>query len=170
MAQQRAVRVAEQLHKELADLIRKDVRDPRVGLVSITHIELNPDLTLATIHVCQLGGVIELGQVPGGVGRPLVPLDGILFEQSSEPLVEPTWQCQGRLERRRRAAEVTIRNLQPRLPTKRGAACDQAVDHAAKCVQVRPRTDIARVTHELFGCHVRRRSTHASRGRGQGQA
>ncbi len=61
MAQQRSVRVAEQLHKELADLIRKDVRDPRVGLVSITHIDLNPDLTLATVHVCQLGGVLEGG-------------------------------------------------------------------------------------------------------------
>ena len=61
MAQQRAVRVAEQLHKELADLIRRDVKDPRVGLVSITHIHLNPDLTLATVHVCKLGGVAEGG-------------------------------------------------------------------------------------------------------------
>ncbi len=61
MAQQRAVRVAEQLHKELADLIRNDIKDPRVGLVSITHVDLNHDLTLAIVHVCQLGGALEGG-------------------------------------------------------------------------------------------------------------
>ena len=46
----RAPRVTEQVHHELAELIRAEVKDPRVGLVTITGVELTPDYAYATVY------------------------------------------------------------------------------------------------------------------------
>lgn len=46
----RGQRVAEQVHHELADLIRSDVKDPRVGLVTVTGVDLTPDFAYVTVH------------------------------------------------------------------------------------------------------------------------
>ena len=40
---QRAQRVGEQMQRELAQLLREDVKDPRVGRVTITAVEVSPD-------------------------------------------------------------------------------------------------------------------------------
>ncbi len=45
----RGVRVAEQIHHELAELIRAEVKDPRVGMVTVTGVELTPDYAYATV-------------------------------------------------------------------------------------------------------------------------
>ncbi len=44
----RAVRVAEQLHQELAEIIRAEVKDPRLGMVTITSLDLTPDYAYVT--------------------------------------------------------------------------------------------------------------------------
>jgi ribosome-binding factor A len=51
----RARRVAEQLQRELADLIHRELKDPRVGLVTITAVELSKDLAYAKVLVSSLG-------------------------------------------------------------------------------------------------------------------
>lgn len=45
----RGPRVAEQVHQELAELIRAEVKDPRIGLVTVTGVELTPDYAYATV-------------------------------------------------------------------------------------------------------------------------
>lgn len=45
----RAVRVAEQIHHELAELIRAEVKDPRIGMVTVNQIDLTPDYAYATV-------------------------------------------------------------------------------------------------------------------------
>jgi ribosome-binding factor A len=52
----RAQRVAEQIRRELAELIRLEVKDPRVGLVSLTEVELTPDYAHAKIFFTAMGG------------------------------------------------------------------------------------------------------------------
>jgi ribosome-binding factor A len=51
-------RVAEAIKAELADLIAREVKDPRVreGLVSVSHVEVNRDLSVAEIGVSILVG------------------------------------------------------------------------------------------------------------------
>ena len=51
-------RVAEAIKVELADLITREVKDPRVkeGLVSVTHVEVNRDLSVAEVGVSILVG------------------------------------------------------------------------------------------------------------------
>lgn len=57
----RTTRVAELLREELADLILREVKDPRVGrgLVSITEVQVSPDLRRATVFVSHLGNEQE---------------------------------------------------------------------------------------------------------------
>ena len=56
MASKRIARLNEQLKREIAELVRTDVRDPRVGLVSVTAVQVATDLGSARVYVRVLGG------------------------------------------------------------------------------------------------------------------
>src|SRR3546814_756232 len=45
----RSDRVAEQVRRELADLLQFEVKDPRVGMVAITEVEVSGDMAHAKI-------------------------------------------------------------------------------------------------------------------------
>jgi ribosome-binding factor A len=71
-------RVAEAIKAELADLIAREVKDPRVreGLVSVTHVEVNRDLSVAEVGVSILVGdpkavVAGLAKAAGFLRGPL---------------------------------------------------------------------------------------------------
>ncbi len=51
----RAERLAELLKEELSEIIRGQVADPRIKFVSITRVDLSPDLENAKIFVSILG-------------------------------------------------------------------------------------------------------------------
>lgn len=51
---QRGERVAEQVRRDLADLIRTELKDPRVGMVSLTDVELTPDYAHAKVYFTTL--------------------------------------------------------------------------------------------------------------------
>jgi ribosome-binding factor A len=52
----RARRVADQVQRTLADLLRREVRDPRLKPVTITHVKMSPDLSHAWVNFQVLGG------------------------------------------------------------------------------------------------------------------
>jgi ribosome-binding factor A len=52
----RARRVAEQVQRVLADMLRREVRDPRLKPVTITHVKMSPDLSHAWVHFQLLTG------------------------------------------------------------------------------------------------------------------
>ena len=45
----RGIRVADQLQRELAQQIQFEVKDPRIGLVTLTGVDLTPDYAVATV-------------------------------------------------------------------------------------------------------------------------
>ncbi len=51
----RPQRVAEQIQREIAVLMQRDLRDPRVGMVTVSGVEVSRDLAYATIYVTFLG-------------------------------------------------------------------------------------------------------------------
>lgn len=53
---QRSDRVGDQMQRELADLIRLEVKDPRVGMVTLSGVEVTRDLAHAKVYFTQLGG------------------------------------------------------------------------------------------------------------------
>jgi ribosome-binding factor A len=59
MAVRRTARLNEQLKRELAEMIRTDVRDPRVGVVTVTGVTTTKDLGLARVYVRTLGSEAE---------------------------------------------------------------------------------------------------------------
>src|SRR5512134_1897280 len=62
----RTERIAEQIQRELADLIRLEVKDPRVGFVTLTGVEVTRDYSHAKVFFTTLGGEPE--HVATGVG------------------------------------------------------------------------------------------------------
>lgn len=47
--QQRLRRAADQIHRELSELLRSQLKDPRVGMITITGVEVSPDLAHAKV-------------------------------------------------------------------------------------------------------------------------
>jgi len=59
VTRRRALKVAEQIRDELSDILRYEVRDPRVGFVSIVDVELSTDLRHAKVYVSVFGSDTE---------------------------------------------------------------------------------------------------------------
>ncbi len=52
---ERSSRIAEQLQRELSELIRRQVKDPRIHRVTITEVDVSPDLSNARVLISVLG-------------------------------------------------------------------------------------------------------------------
>jgi ribosome-binding factor A len=50
----RSTRLADQIQRDLAELIRRELKDPRVGLVTVTDVEVSRDLSHAKVYVSSL--------------------------------------------------------------------------------------------------------------------
>jgi len=51
----RATRVADQIRMEIADILMRKTKDPRIGAVTVTDVEITDDLRLARVFVTVLG-------------------------------------------------------------------------------------------------------------------
>ena len=51
----RTQRVGEQIQRELASILQLDMKDPRLGMVTVSAVEVSRDMSLATVHVTFLG-------------------------------------------------------------------------------------------------------------------
>jgi ribosome-binding factor A len=51
----RANRVGEQMKKELSDIIGRKIKDPRIGFVTVTDVEVTGDLQQAKVFISVLG-------------------------------------------------------------------------------------------------------------------
>jgi ribosome-binding factor A len=63
----RGQRVAEQIRRELAELIRLEVKDPRVGLISLTEVELTPDYAHAKVFFTAITGADSVPEILEGL-------------------------------------------------------------------------------------------------------
>ncbi|MCB1701187.1 MAG: 30S ribosome-binding factor RbfA [Pseudomonadales bacterium] len=77
----RTQRVADYLQRELAGLIQQEIRDPRVGMVSITGVNVSRDLGHAKIHFTVLG--CDSSEEASDTGEALNKAAGFLRSQLS---------------------------------------------------------------------------------------
>jgi ribosome-binding factor A len=63
----RAVRVGDQLLREIADLLLRKVKDPRIKGITLTGVHLTDDLRHAKIYYSVLGGENDVGRVQAGL-------------------------------------------------------------------------------------------------------
>ncbi len=55
MASRRQRRVSELIHEELSEVLQKKVSDPRLKTVTVTAVEISPDLRRAHVYISTLG-------------------------------------------------------------------------------------------------------------------
>jgi ribosome-binding factor A len=62
-------RVADQIRSEVASMLARDVHDPGVGFVTITRVQVTPDLQHARIHYTALGDDKARANTAKALGR-----------------------------------------------------------------------------------------------------
>ena len=55
MSGRRAERVGEAIREVIADLLLRDIKDPRIGMVTLTHVHLSDDLRHAKVQFSCVG-------------------------------------------------------------------------------------------------------------------
>lgn len=70
MSGARSARIADQIQRELAEIVRTELRDPRVGtLVTLTAVELSRDQSHAKVFFTVLGAPSDVEDVLQGLQR-----------------------------------------------------------------------------------------------------
>lgn len=59
MVSHRSLRVSEQIKKEIAHIIENQLKDPRIGFVTVTSVELSGDLRHAKVFVSVYGNELQ---------------------------------------------------------------------------------------------------------------
>lgn len=56
---QRTQRLADQIQREIASLIRLELKDPRIGMVTVSSVKVSPDMGYADVYVTVLGATLD---------------------------------------------------------------------------------------------------------------
>jgi ribosome-binding factor A len=75
----RAQRVSDQIQRDLAELIAREVRDPRVGMVTISGVELTPDYAHAKVFFTVIGS--DPAETALGLNAAAGHLHNLLFKR-----------------------------------------------------------------------------------------
>ena len=65
----RGRRVADQIQRELAEILREELKDPRVRMVTITGVDVSADLAHAKVYFTSLVGEEERREIAAGLAR-----------------------------------------------------------------------------------------------------
>ncbi len=60
-------RIADQIQKDLAELIRTEVKDPRIGMITLTGVEISSDHHHARVFFTILGGPESVAKAADGL-------------------------------------------------------------------------------------------------------
>lgn len=63
----RTLRVAEQIQRDLADIIRLELKDPRVGMVTLTEVDVAPDYKHAKVYFTLIGDAEQVAAAGAGL-------------------------------------------------------------------------------------------------------
>ena len=63
----RIERLNEQVKREVSDILRYEVRDPRVGVITVTEARVAPDLSIARVYVRPMGDEKEQSDAMEGL-------------------------------------------------------------------------------------------------------
>lgn len=66
---ERLARLAQEIKKEVSSILATEVKDPRLGMISITDVEVARDLAVAKIYFSQLGDEEEQARTLEGLER-----------------------------------------------------------------------------------------------------
>jgi len=108
----RSQRMAEQIRRELAEIVREELKDPRMGLCSFTAVKLSRDLSHAVVY-CTV-------------------LDDVLRDDTLETLNHATGFIRSQIASRIRARTVPVLKFVNDDSVERGEAMDALIKKAIK--------------------------------------
>ena len=82
----RAQRIADQIQREIAVLIQQEVSDPRVGMVSVTGVDVSNDLAYAKIYITVLNSLAGDEQINADTLSEPGVLDQLEIEENLKAL------------------------------------------------------------------------------------
>jgi ribosome-binding factor A len=65
----RSRRIADQIQRDLSDIIRLELKDPRVGMITITDVDVSPDTKNAKVFFTVLGDQARIDDATAGLRR-----------------------------------------------------------------------------------------------------
>jgi ribosome-binding factor A len=102
----RPERVAERIRVEIADILQRELKDPRIGLATCTRVQVSGDLRVAKVYVSVLAAPREqettmkaLVNASGFVRRALAQRLGLRVSPEVRFLFDPSVEYGIRLER-----------------------------------------------------------------------
>jgi len=118
MTTRRQRQVAEQIHQELSLILQRRVQDPRLKPVTVTGVEISPDLLNAVVYVSVLGSQLEAQQALAGLNSAA----GFLRRELSNAIVlrfmpQLVFRLDRTLERAMRVEELLAKIKEERAPT-----------------------------------------------------
>jgi ribosome-binding factor A len=87
MTRLRPERVQEALRQEISKAVLEEIKDPRVGFLTITKVELTKDLRYAKVYFSVLGGAKEKALALKGLNSAKGYIKGIVADRISLRLV-----------------------------------------------------------------------------------
>ena len=84
----RAQKVGDQIQRELATLIQLELSDPRVGMVSVTGVEVSSDFGFAKVYVTVLNTLTEDSEINSSTLSAPGVLDNLEVEENLKALTK----------------------------------------------------------------------------------
>ncbi len=120
MTAPRRARIADQIQRELAELIRLELRDPRVGLVTVTAVELSRDQSHAKVYFTVLGPESAAEAARLGLERASGFLrSGLAHRLSTRSVPELAFAYDESIERGARLTKLIDEAVKPAAPARR---------------------------------------------------
>ena len=121
MSTARLARIADQIQRELSELIRLELRDPRVKLVTLTGVELSGDQSHAKVFFTTLGSPEEAEACGEGLNRAAGFLRaGIAHRLSTRTVPDLHFAYDESIERGVRLSRLIDEAVAPPPPAPRG--------------------------------------------------
>ena len=128
----RAQRVGDQIQKELASLIQLEVSDPRIGMVSITGVEVSRDLSHAKVYVTVMNTLSEDATINQLTLSSPGELDRIEVEENIKALAKASGFLRTMLSKRLRTRIIPKLQFYYDNSIERGQQLSGLIDNALK--------------------------------------
>ncbi|HEY7024093.1 MAG TPA: 30S ribosome-binding factor RbfA [Candidatus Limnocylindrales bacterium] len=135
---QRTARLDELLREEISDVVRREVDDPRIGFVTITDVEVSPDLRHANVWVSVIGTAPERKQTLRALSHAMPFVRGRLgklrlkripeLHVKEDDTAERGTRVLAILDNLEQGGEGTVPDLEETLPTPTGASAVEPVE------------------------------------------
>ena len=120
MTAPRRARIADQIQRSLAEVIRLELRDPRVGMVTLTGIEISRDQSHAKIFFTVLGPASAAADAQEGLQRAAGFLrSSLAHRMSTRSVPELHFEYDESVERGVRLSQLIDEAVKPRAPPER---------------------------------------------------